>query len=757
MPRRPRTKQGDVMSDTVVQPAPTPDVEEIAGRVSRLNFQSLKFCAGKFYTRHRDVSFSIKGYVRVGEPITLRGRWVNHPKWGRQFEASEVVYSMPTEGEGVKRWLEWYAPHVGAVKAQKLIDEFGDSLMRLCSEDPGQVAACAGIPIESIHRVAEEWAKHQGRVAAASQLAGWDLTQFEVEGLLSAMGNGAVALIQEDPFAVLGRVEGFGWKRTDELAAKLGIVGDDPRRVRGAVAAAVRERYDEGSTAVMLETACEMADDKLGLLDRPRELTRAVVDAAVERKQLIRIRSTDGNPASDWLATPFAYQCEAASWRVLERASDVNPTASRKYSSDSDLATEAADVAKAYREIDGKTLDDSQLAAVANAFAHRISVVTGGAGAGKTLVARAIDKMFADGDVPVMLAAPTGKAARRLEEVIGRTACTLHRLLEYGGDGLFLRNRNNPLPAGVVIVDEVSMVDAELGYRLLDAIGPDTALVLIGDANQLPPVGPGALLRDILAHDLAPVTRLEKCHRQAGTLKRNCMALLDGKIEPWASDEPDPCPWILSTRADSPAKVMKLVEDLYAKHLPKWGFDPIRDAQIMTAKHDGHFGTRRLNLLLLRLLQKKLGNDLGPVGEDDHKLKQELHRGDKVIQVKNNYELNVMNGTIGVVESTGPLVVRYDDTEITYPKAKEIEVQLAYCLTPHRMQGSEVPCAVTIVPKAHAFMQNRSWLYTACTRAKVSSVVIGDEDGIRLAVERTDLTRRQTLLQVWAGEKGEKP
>lgn len=738
----------------------TPAAIEISGTVSVLYFQKPTFSAGVIFVRGRDVKFSVKGYVKAGEPVTLRGNYENHKKYGHQFVATEVVYSLPTNIEGLGKWLEWYGEWIGPVKATKLIDEFGLDLMPLCVRDPQQVAACAGIPIESIHRLAERWQTHSNKVAAASQLAAWGLTQAQTEAILARFGGSSVTLIKDDPFAVLGRVDGFGWKTTDELAAKIGVTGDDPRRLRGAVAAVVRERYDNGHTATPLMTACELAAEKIGARPEVAEQVEATISLAVEQGKFKRVADDKpGKPWPAWLATTWGHECEATVWRILQTAKEPNPQFDRGEPGDSDykLFENYAKLRVGDRECE---LDNMQLSAVERAAMYRISVVTGGAGAGKTLVARQITKLFLDGDVRVMLAAPTGKAARRLEEVIGMDASTIHRLLQYGGkEGRFLYCKDNPLPPGVVIVDEASMIDADLAYHLLTALSPDTALVLIGDPNQLPPVGPGAILRDVLAHDLAPVTRLEKCHRQAGTLKQNCNAILKGVVEPWASDE-EPSPWVVSRKCDSAAKTIQVIEDMYTKYLTQWGYDPITDTQFMTARHDGPLGTRQLNLILQRLHQGSLGNVLDLPDEDakDRDTRPTFYVGDKVIHTRNNYELEVMNGTVGVVIETRPnLIVKYEDKTVGYPRANEGEVSLAYCLTPHKCQGSEYPCAVVIIPKAHAFMQHRHWSYTAVTRAKRTAVIIGDDDGIRRAVERVENDRRVTLLQVFVGNEGARP
>lgn len=760
----------------------TTELIEIAGTVQTLFCQRPTFSAGILNLKGREVKFAVKGYVRAGEPVTLKGRWDTHPKYGKQFVATEVVYKTPADPAGLAEWLKWYAAGIGPAKAQKLVDEFGLDLMRLCGEDPGQVAACVGVPIESIHRIAEEWSKFAARIAAASQLAAWGMTQRQTEVILERCGGGAVALIRDDPYAVLGLVDGFGWSTTDELAGKLGITGTDPRRVRAAVAYVVREKYGEGSTAVPYKLACELVTEKLGL-----ESSQVAADCVRDAVELGRVRQVGGTAedgAGGFLATPAGYAHESAVWKVLLTGRDANPHTG---ADGSVVDFKMMLLAERYAKLTVKgcevELDKGQVRAVYTAARYRVSVITGGAGAGKTLVARVIHKLFTDDDVPVMLCAPTGKAARRLTEVIGAEASTIHRLLEFnGGTGHFGRTADNPLfedewvtvqnewgdgthkecrkkdnPGGVVICDEASMIDAQLAYHLLSAIGPHTSLVLIGDPNQLPPVGPGALLRDVLAHDLAPVARLDQCHRQAGTLKQNCVAVLAGRVEPTVNTE-EPSPWIVGRNANDPAKVLKVIEKLYAEFLPKWGFDPIRDTQVMTAKHEGAVGTRRVNILLQRLHQRTLGVELPEPGEDDHHLKPTLYVGDKVIQTVNDYTLDVMNGTIGCVVAVEPkLVVEYDGREVGYTGDRRGAVALAYCLTPHKMQGSEIPCAVVIVPKAHSFMQHRHWFYTGVTRAQKTAVIVGDEDGIRRAVERIEIDRRQTLLQVFAGSPEARP
>lgn len=742
---------------TVVAPA----VEEISGTVTQLFFQKVSFCAGEMRSKGRNIKFSVKGFVKPGEPVTLRGQYKTHPKFGRQFEGTEVVYTLPADPDGLATWLSWYVSDVGPKKGQKLVDEFGMDLTRLAAEDPQQVAACAGIPIESIHRIADEWQKFSAKIAAFSELASFGLTQHQVEVLYARFKASAVTILREDPYLLLREVDGFGFKTVDEIARKLGFPEDHPGRKRAAYVTAVADAKDaDGSTAVLDTVAIGRACD---MLDMPHEEYAPAVEAmAIHADQIQQVRRVSDGKVW-YVGLPASYRHEELIWGRLSRGSEQNPHFDFLTPEDVSEAGRAPGyepsidmVRRNYAKLGDKELDDTQVRAVATAISSRVSFVTGGAGAGKTLVARAIAKFFTDGDVRVMLAAPTGKAARRLTEVVGVEASTIHRLLEFRGDGRFFHDDLNPLPDGVLLVDEASMVPCSLGYHLLRAVGPRTAVVFIGDPNQLPPVEAGALLRDVLDHDLAPVARLEKCHRQAGPLKANCSAILDGRVEPSVM-EPTPAPWMVHNALTTVEQVQRAVVTLFEKYLPEWGYDPVNDTQFLTAQHKGPLGTRFLNRVCQQLRQKRLGVVLDkPAPEDE--MKPTLYPGDKVIHTRNNYTLGVMNGTQGVViEAGGSLVVRYDGKDVTYTTESKDEIELAYVITPHKAQGSEWPCVVTICHKQHKFMQTRAWLYTSVTRAQRTAVIIGDEDGIRRAAENNRRDNRGTWLSVFARHPETRP
>lgn len=716
----------------------TRKIEDVSGIVSKLHFQKPDFCTGKLTTAdYKSVSFSVKGFVKPGEPVTLRGSWETHKKYGPQFAATEIVYTVPTTLPGLALWLRWNIQGIGSVKAQKLVDEFGMQLPELAGSDPQQVAIFAGITLEEVTKIADAWSGYNIRCAVLSELGKLGLTQNQSEILFGRFKGSILTILQTDPYLLLREVHGFGWKTVDDIAQKLGFPKDHPGRMRAAVISAVADSYGNGYTTLYQPAALTKATEMLDLPTEPA-LEGVVLDAE-ELGKIHRIPVKD----SFSLSTPESYRHEKFLWGVLKGANARNPHV-------------GPEVADRVTTVGDKTLDETQRAAIRMIASNRLTVVTGGAGSGKTTIAKAIYKMFTDANISVSLVAPTGKAARRMEDVIGRGASTIHRFLGYRPDGGFMHNAHNQVSIGVVLCDEISMVDSSLAYHLLSACGNNTAVIGIGDPNQLPPVGAGALLRDVIDYNLAPVAKLGVCHRQAGALKNNCHAILEGRIEPTVVvPDGETSPWLIHEGIDTPEMVVKAVKKLWTEHLRKWDFDPLRDVQFLTAMHKGPCGTKFLNLVCQKLHQATLENDLPEpnVGED---VKPVLYEGDKVIHTKNNYTLDVMNGTQGIVVDAGPrLTVKYEDREVLYPPEFKSEVELAYVLTPHKGQGSEWPCAVVICPARHSFMQTTSWIYTACTRAQKTCIVMGD--GIRRAAANNVRDDRQTCLQAWAQNPGSQP
>ena len=399
-----------------------------------------------------------------------------------------------------------------------------------------------------------------------------------------------------------------------------------------------------------------------------------------------------------------------------------------------------------------ETLNEKQLEAVHSALQHSISLISGGAGSGKSYTVSVINAVCEECDLEVVLSAPTGKAAKRLEEVSGRTGTTIHRLLGYDGKS-FSKDSNNPIDADILIIDEFSMVDVPLAWHLFNAVDfARTTIVIVGDHNQLPPVGPGNILRDLIHSNAIPTVILDKVVRQAGVLKENSTAILKGEVRKTSDASTQGCrDWYLADQFTDPGAARNFLLDLFEKRLDALGFDLIKDVQVLTPTHKGPLGTKSLNEDLQRLIQKRLWYVNVP--ETQPGRRSPFLKHDKVIQTRNNYDLNVMNGAIGHVIDVlpnGTLLIDFEGVAVEIEKGSPNlqDIQLAYALTIHKTQGSEFPCAVVVVHKAHSFMHHRNLLYTGVTRARKTAIVLGDRWGIRNCAKKCQVDDRKTFLSI---------
>lgn len=729
----------------------TTNLRTIRGTITRLFHQAPGFCAGKLLAVKSDVvssgeiTFAGKVYVREGEAVALRGSWVDHPTYGRQWKVIERIHEDATvTEESLAAWLTMHGRGlgIGQKRAEKIAAEFGSNFSGWLKDDPERIAIEAGVSLESIHEIARLWETQENKTAVFMALAKYELTSHQFETLYERFKGSIVALLEENPYLLIREVHGLGFKKVDEIARKVGVPLTHPGRIEAAITFAITKEEEDGSTCVERGRLIESTEELLGVDPTSGITTTELIDLIDARLaylvQSSRVRQEkESGRAAVWCASPWIYRHEERVAAFLRDAATPNPHFTP------DMAVDLAESKPCER------LDESQRRAAAMAFRNRACLISGGAGAGKSVLVAAIANVYRAADLDVALAAPTGKAARRLEEVApGFTASTIHRLLGYSPVDGFRYRDGNYLPVDVVILDEVSMLDSELASFLFDAIGPKTAVVLVGDHHQLPPVGPGALLRDAISRELLPLSVLNQCHRHAGPLKENCQAVLRGEVLPtvaWDEEEEGkPGPWYVARQLHTTDALARYVERLFADVLTaKLKYDPVRDVQFLTPIHSGPIGTRALNILLQRLHQATLGVTTEPVAPDT---RPRLYTGDKVIYVKNNYKLDVMNGHQGRIVNVGPLVVQFDDRVVEIPKDCVGEVDLAYAMTPHKAQGSEFPCVVVVCHKAHRFMTHRNWLYTATTRAKTTCVILGEPEGIEHAARRIVNNQRRTLL-----------
>ena len=721
----------------------------VRGTVEALFFSSPKFSAGRLRTGDgQNVSFAGALMVRAHDAVVLHGSWEIHPKFGRQLKVARFEFDQRLCRAGLAHYLSTNPAlkGIGPITARRIAEAFGDDFDRVIDEEPDRVGRVAKLPRAALQLLRHEWLRTRSLNASLAWMSAFELTHHQMTTLIARYGNSVVTVLKEDPYLLVREIPGFGFKRVDQVARKMGTPKDHPGRIRAGVVHAVVERLEQGDCWVDYEALIGLANALLVMdVADSRDRIEAALDALIQDRTLSCV-SLGGRFL---VALPHIVEMEQDLAEVFTTRLGPN----RHFVDAAALPDDAID----------STLNPAQRRAVQLALTHNLVLVSGAAGSGKSFAIGAITRLYEQRAGRVALAAPTGKAAKRIEEVVGRKAFTIHRLLGYKGKN-FSRGIDDPIDADVLIVDEVSMVDIPLAWHLFRAIDfARTAVVLVGDHNQLPPVGPGNLLRDLIERQPIPTVILDQVVRQAGALKENSIAVLRGEVHRTVTPQQDGrSPWVVANRFTEVLAAQKYVLDLFdhvlVEHL---GLDLLADVQLLTPTRKGPLGTDELNVLLQQLLQEKLWGVLVPPQRPGRR--PELLKHDRVIQNRNNYELGVMNGAIGVVtekgDKHGELKVRFDDVEVEYSAETVGELSLAYALTVHKYQGSQIPCVVLIVHKAHSFMHHRNLFYTGVTRAQQTVIIVGDQWGMRVCAEKERVERRKTFLSVldllrWNGSGG---
>ncbi len=714
----------------------TVDRTSIRGVVETVYYSGPAFSAGRLrMSDGKLITFAGKVFARENDAVRLEGQWTNHPKYGRQFAADCMGFDQEMDAAGLANFLANHpdVKGIGQAKAQLIADHFGARFDAAIRSQPATVAAIAKASLEAILGLQRVWIANGDFNAAMTYLSGFGLTHHQVTTLVGRFGSMVVPILEKDPYVLVREIAGFGFKRVDKIARKMGTPKDLPSRIQAGIQFCVLDALDDGDCWVEYEDLLDRANTLLVMdtLDS-REMIEGHLEALIAEALLV------SQPFEQLVvADPEIHQMETELAEVLRTATQHSPHA-------------VADIDNLL-DAEGSELNPEQRDAVRNALTFSISLMTGGAGSGKTYAISTISSIAERIELKLVLAAPTGKAAKRIEEVVGHEASTIHRLLGFNGS-TYSRDALNPIEADILVVDEVSMMDVALAWRLFQAVDRRrTAVVLVGDHNQLPPVGPGNLLRDLVRSQAVPTTLLTKIIRQAGVLKENSTAILNGEVRP-TSDSLIGArrPWYIIDKFTDRDDVRRMLLLLFNEVLQeRLGYDLIRDVQVLTPTHKGPLGTVELNIELQRLLQKKLFAVDVPTVEAGHRARP--HPGDKVIQTKNDYELGVMNGAMGVVvdaKSDGSLIVDFDGRMVEIKSGSDAlgNIQLAYVTSIHKVQGSEFPCAVVIVHKSHSFMHHRNLLYTAVTRATDSVILLGDRWGINNCANKRQVDRRNTFL-----------
>jgi exodeoxyribonuclease V alpha subunit len=668
--------------------------------------------------------------VFVGEYLELEGDWETDSRWGRQFRAHSAVPAEPTSVEGTRRYLaSGVVPGIGPELARRLVANFGQDTLRVLDDEPERLLQVRGIGAKRLARIREGWqvksAERQGRVF----LQGHGLGAVLAQRVLRLWGDETITRVKRDPYSLIRAVSGIGFRTADDVALRIGIEPDAPQRLAAGVmhslevAAAAGHCFLPAADLGAAATKLLQIDDSAALEEIVEDLVsrrRLVVEPPAEDKQAWRV---------------WDRRLHAAEFRVSRRLGELATTPT---------PTTPERVRRALQIVEERlhiTLARGQARAVESALARSLLVVTGGPGTGKTTLIRAVVACAERLDLTVALAAPTGRAAKRMEQATDHEARTLHRWLEYRFDSGFGRDGDNPLAADLVVVDEMSMVDLNLMDALVAALKPEARLLLVGDADQLPPVGPGAVLRDLLRTEGVPAVRLQEIFRQAqaSQIVRNAHRINSGEM-PDASSGGEASDFYL-IEPDDAEHAADLVTRLVTRRLPdRFGIDPRHDIQVLAPMHRGRCGVSALNAMLQ--------DALNPAAAAARPEAPELRAGDRVMQLRNDYDKEVFNGDIGHVVALDDesVSVDFDGHFVGYRREDTGDLALAYASTVHKSQGSEYPGVVVVLLPEHHIMLQRNLLYTALTRASKVAVLVASRKALRQAVRNASPAARNTAL-----------
>jgi exodeoxyribonuclease V alpha subunit len=718
---------------------------ELSGQIERITFTNEEngFTIAKVKVDGRADLVTVVGNLLApapGEVLTMQGEWSVHPKYGEQFKVVQYRTKVPATVFGIRKYLgSGLIKGLGPVMAGRIVDRFGKETLEIIEHDISRLAEVEGIGRKRLKMIAQAWEDQKEIRDVMLFLQSYGVSSGYATKIFKEYGNRAIAVVRQNPYRLATDIFGIGFLTADRIAENLGVARDAPVRVEAGILYVLYQLSDEGHVFYPYEALIERCRE---ILEVEREaVAHGIGTLVAAEKVVIEDLNTDiGTFRENHKAVYLAkfHLCETGiayrTGRLLEAPKSIREM-------DADKALEWVQKRLSI------TLAEGQVEAVRGALTHKVLVITGGPGTGKTTIINAILKIFSQLSVRILLAAPTGRAAKRMGETTGHEARTIHRLLEYSiQKGGFQRNEERPLECDLLIVDEASMIDTILMYQLTKAIPPPATLILVGDVNQLPSVGAGNVLNDLILSRAVPVVTLNEIFRQARTSRIivNAHKINAGSIpHVESSDANDPNNDFYFIEQEDPGRVLEIIIELTKDRIPRrFGFDPIEDIQVLTPMHRGIVGAGNLN--------QKLQQALNPAEEAVIRGDRSYRINDKVMQIRNNYDKEVFNGDIGRITRISledqELAVRFDGRQVEYDFSDLDELVLAYAVSVHKAQGSEYPAVVIPILTQHFVLLQRNLIYTAVTRGRRLVVLVGTRKALAIGVKNDKTQQRFTRL-----------
>ncbi len=704
-------------------------MEYLKGVVERITFENEEngFCVIKIKSRGIQDLVTVVGSlaaINVGSVVSLYGEWKYDSKYGKQFLAVQYRETLPATVAGIEKYLgSGLIKGIGPVNAGRIVKVFREDTIRVIEEEPERLYEVGGIGGKRVEMIKKAWQdqKEIKNVMLFLQSNGVS-TAYAVK-IYKAYGNDSINIVKENPYRLADEIWGIGFKTADKIAQKLGFGKDSYERCRAGIIYVLNKLSDDGHCYATRE---QLTAEAVKILEVTEDNIFPAIDVMIKEKSVIA-------DYEDSIYLPSLYHSEAG---VAKRIKEIVGNRSMKPYIGLESLIEGV------QEECSIIYDDVQIEAIKTAVQSKFMVLTGGPGTGKTTTTQAIIKAFQRIGYIVLLAAPTGRASKRLSETTGMEVKTIHRLLEYKPDEGYKKNADYPLECDVLIIDETSMVDIVLMYNLLKAVTNDTIVILIGDVDQLPSVGAGNVLRDIIESGIVNVVRLKRIFRQAqgSMIVMNAHRINNGEFPVLKGGKNSDFFFI---EEEDSQNIVAQIKNLCQKRLPVYyKMDPIDDIQVLCPMQRGEIGAFNLNMVLQEVLNPE--QNLIKYGNIIFRL------NDKVMQIRNNYDKNVFNGDIGRIVQINnedrSLVIRFDESEIEYDISEMDEVVLAYATTIHKSQGSEYKIVVAPITMQHYMMLQRNLIYTCITRAKKIVVVIGSKKALGMAIANNKNIKRNTAL-----------